>query len=107
MPHTRKPRHRPSLFSQAHGELHEGIFSHHTPTGGGVNYVYRSWTPRVSRSVLVWDDQEVILPLIVGQHHGNAVGKGLVLQGQGGALPVFAGPDRADAGPDFLASLLF
>jgi hypothetical protein len=47
------------------------------------------------------------MPLIVGKHHGNAIGKRLILQGDSGALPALARPGRTDAGPDFLATLVF
>src|SRR5690349_21033364 len=56
----------------------------------------------VSRNVLVRNKLEAIMPLIVGQHHGNAIGKWLILQGNRGALSALVGPDRADARPDFL-----
>ena len=60
---------------------------------------------RLSRRLLVRDDLDVIVPLIVGQHNGNAINKRLVLQSDGGALPALVCPDRANAGPDFLATL--
>ncbi len=60
---------------------------------------------RSLRGLLVWDDLDVIVPLIVWQHDGNAINKRLVLQSDGGAALV--GPDRANAGPDFLAALVF
>jgi len=62
---------------------------------------------RLSRGLLVRDELEVIVPLIVGQHDGDAFSKRLILQGDGGALSVLIWPDRADAGPDFLAALVF
>ena len=47
------------------------------------------------------------MPLIVWQHHGDTVSKGEVLPGNVESVTVLAGPDRADAGPDFLAGLVF
>ena len=61
--------------------------------------------------LFVGDDLDVVVsasvPLIIGQHDGDAINKRLVLQGDGGALPALVGPDRANARPDFLAALVF
>ena len=71
---------------------------------------FRGFVLHVQRPLcwlLVWDDLDVIVLLIVGQHDSNPIDKRLVFQGDGGALPAFVGPDRADARPDFLATLVF
>ena len=62
---------------------------------------------RLSRGLFVRDDLDIIVLLIVGQHDGDAISKRQVFPGDGGALPVLVRPDRADAGPDFLATLVF
>lgn len=59
------------------------------------------------RDMLVRDDLDVGVARIVGEHDGDAVGKRQVVPGEGGALAVFVGPDRAYFGPDFLAALVF
>src|SRR5437773_9785498 len=60
-----------------------------------------------SRRLLIRDDLEVIVPLIVGQHHGDTVSKGEVLPGDVKPIAALARPRSADAGPDFLAGLVF
>ena len=61
----------------------------------------------LSRGLLVRDDLDIIVLLIVGQHHGDTVPKRDILPGDVEALSVLARPDSADAGPDFLAGLVF
>lgn len=45
--------------------------------------------------------------LVVGQHHRDPVPQGEVFPGDIESLAIFVRPDRADAGPDFLALLVF
>ena len=49
----------------------------------------------------------VLLLLVVGKHHRDAVPKGKVLPCEVKSLAALVGPDRADARPDFLALLVF
>src|SRR2546425_8600916 len=61
-----------------------------------------------SRRLLVRDELEAIRALlIVGQHDGDAIGKRLVLQGEGESRAAFVRPSRTDARPDFLPTLVF
>ena len=68
------------------------------------------WCMRLLRRLLVRDDLEAVSVrplLIVGQHDHDAIGKGLVLQGDGKSSTAFERPGRANARPDFLAALVF
>ena len=58
--------------------------------------------------LLVRDQLEAIRALLIlGEHDGDAIGKRLVLQGDGRAFAALIGPDGADTRPDFLATLVF
>jgi len=57
--------------------------------------------------LLVRDQLEAVRTLlVVGQHHGDAIGKRLVLQGDGKSSAAPVGPGSAYARPDFLAALV-
>ena len=59
---------------------------------------------RPLRRLLVRDELVAVKPLLlVGQHDGDAIGKGVVLQGDGKSVTALDRPGRANAGPDFLA----
>ena len=60
-----------------------------------------------SRRLLVKDDLEAIVPLLIGQHRRNTVSQREILPRDVEALPALVRPGRADASPDFLASLVF
>ena len=60
------------------------------------------------RGLLVRDELVVVRPLlIVGQHDGDAISKGLVFQGDGKSIAALDRPGRTYARPDFLAILVF
>ena len=60
---------------------------------------------RLLRRLLVRDKLKAVKALLlVGQHDGDAIGKGLVLQGDGKSCAALERPGRAYAGPDFLAA---
>ena len=64
--------------------------------------------PCVSRGLLVRDELVTVSALlVVGEHHSDTVPQGQILPCDVEALPAFIGPGRADAGPDFLALLVF
>src|SRR6059058_3603253 len=65
------------------------------------------WVSQLSRGLFVRDELVTVMPLIVGQHDGDTVPKREVLPGDIKSLPVLARPCSADAGPDFLAALVF
>jgi hypothetical protein len=64
------------------------------------------YNQRPLRSLLVGNELEVIVLLVVGQHHRDPVPQGEVFPGDIESLAIFVRPDRADAGPDFLTALV-
>jgi hypothetical protein len=62
----------------------------------------------LSRNLLVRDELVAIHALlVVGEHHGDAIPKREVLPSDVESLAALVVPSRADAGPDFLATLVF
>ena len=60
------------------------------------------------RGLIVRDELVVVRALlIVGQHDGDAIGKGLVFQRDGKSVAALDRPGRTNARPDFLAVLVF
>ena len=59
--------------------------------------------------LLVRDQLKAIIMalLVIGEHHGDAIGKRLVLQSDGKSSAALARPGSANAGPDFLAFPVF
>jgi len=58
--------------------------------------------------LLVRDQLEAVRAfLVVGEHHGDAIGKGLVFQSDGKSSTAPVGPGRTYARPYFLAALVF
>ena len=49
----------------------------------------------------------VLLLLVIGKHHGEAISQGKVIPGKVKPFPTLVRPDCADARPDFLTVFVF
>src|SRR5262249_22678184 len=64
--------------------------------------------PSPSRGLLIRNELVAVVPLLVGgQHHGDAAPKRKIVPRDVKTLSVLVRPRRTDAGPDFLAGLVF
>ena len=78
--HARENPRKNRGYARKHTESARSIFFQHTQAGTGVKDAHGSRTPWASRGLLIRDDVDVIVPLIVGQHHGDSDNERLVLR---------------------------
>ncbi len=76
-----------------------------TPQSRLVSYTHKG--RQLLRSLLIRDELVTVVALIVREHHCDPVVKGEIVPGNIVSFAALAGPGHTDAGPDFLASLVF